>query len=267
MLDNRMTIPSHYINLGTIAKSANKKTTDWTRQDPGKSQIAQFERNRPEIARPLIKLRGRNGGTWAHPELAAIFAAWCRVEFAGYQQQYIRVLESKAETDREGLSEKSELLFRNYMHETVMGFGFVGKSKVGSKTLYNESPHEFYARNKMESYYATTPLEDLARANAENLVKHGMWDMCVTNVEIESSGSMPFLSQKEKEWLSILFTEQIYLADPDKWMADISKGRQKCIEKGWAIEKMGFGINYVYNREFSKLSESQKSKLLVSNSN
>jgi hypothetical protein len=86
MFDN---IPSKYENLGEIASASGKKVSTWVKQDPGKSQIAAFAESHPEIENPIITKRGKGGGTYAHPELAAIFAVWCNPNFAGFQQKVI----------------------------------------------------------------------------------------------------------------------------------------------------------------------------------
>jgi hypothetical protein len=77
-----LNIPSDYKNLSTIAKASGKRLSNWVDQPVGKNAIAEFKLNRPQIQFPLITKEGKNGGTWAHSELAAVFAAWCNPQFA-----------------------------------------------------------------------------------------------------------------------------------------------------------------------------------------
>lgn len=79
-----MNIPPEYKNLSTIAKASGKRLDNWVNYPVGKKAIADFKLKYPEIEYPLITKRGRGGGTWGHPELAAIFAAWCDPLFTAH---------------------------------------------------------------------------------------------------------------------------------------------------------------------------------------
>lgn len=76
-----MNIPIEYKNLSAIAKASGKRLNNWVNRSEGKKTIADFKLKYPEIDEPLVTKKGRGGGTWGHPELAAIFAAWCSPEF------------------------------------------------------------------------------------------------------------------------------------------------------------------------------------------
>lgn len=94
-----MNIPPEYKNLSTIAKASGKRLDNWVNYPVGKNAIAEFQLKHPEIEYPLITKRGKGGGTWGHPELAAIFAAWCDPQFTA------EVVEQNAQ-----LREQNELL-------------------------------------------------------------------------------------------------------------------------------------------------------------
>jgi KilA-N domain len=94
-----MDISSDYKNLSAIAKASGKRLNDWVNRSVGKKAIAEFKLKYPEIDSPLITKMGKGGGTWAHPELAAVFAAWCNPQFTA------EVVEQNAQ-----LREQNELL-------------------------------------------------------------------------------------------------------------------------------------------------------------
>ena len=76
-------IPENYKNLSEIARSTGKELRSWINRKTGKDAIVKFNESHPDIENPVITIRGRGKeqGTWAHPELAAIFAAWCDPRF------------------------------------------------------------------------------------------------------------------------------------------------------------------------------------------
>ncbi len=76
-----MNIPNEYKNLSAIAKASGKRLGNWVNYPVGRKAIADFKLKYPEIDEPLVTKKGRGGGTWGHPELAAIFAAWCNPSF------------------------------------------------------------------------------------------------------------------------------------------------------------------------------------------
>ena len=76
-----MNEPTEYRNLSAVAKLSGKRLGNWVNYPVGKKAIADFKLKYPEIEHPLVTKKGRGGGTWGHPELAAIFAAWCDARF------------------------------------------------------------------------------------------------------------------------------------------------------------------------------------------
>jgi KilA-N domain len=76
-----MNIPNEYKSLSEIAKASEKRLNNWVNRSEGKKAIADFKLKYPKVEYPLVTKQGKGGGTWAHPELAAIFAAWCNPRF------------------------------------------------------------------------------------------------------------------------------------------------------------------------------------------
>jgi KilA-N domain len=92
-----MNIPTEYKNLSTIAKASGKRLDSWVNYPVGKKAIVDFNLKYPEIEQPLVTKKGKGGGTWAHPELAAIFAAWCNPTFtAEVVEQNVQLKEQNA---------------------------------------------------------------------------------------------------------------------------------------------------------------------------
>jgi hypothetical protein len=90
-----MNVPDNYKNLREIASASQKSLSNWADKPSGKNAIAAFAKSHPEIENPIITKRGKGGGTYAHPELAAIFAAWCDPQFPGFQQKVIEFQRTK----------------------------------------------------------------------------------------------------------------------------------------------------------------------------
>jgi KilA-N domain len=93
-----MDIPSNYKNLSAIAKASGTRLNNWVNRTVGKDAIAEFKLKHPEIEYPLITKKGKGGGTWAHLELAAIFAAWCDPQFTAEVVKQNELLKEKIRT-------------------------------------------------------------------------------------------------------------------------------------------------------------------------
>lgn len=92
-----MNIPTEYKNFSAIAKASGKRLNKWVNGSGGKKAIADFKLKYPEIDHPLVTKKGKGGGTWGHPELAAIFAAWCNPGFtAEVIEQNVQLKEQNA---------------------------------------------------------------------------------------------------------------------------------------------------------------------------
>jgi hypothetical protein len=78
-----MNVPLNYKNLTNIAKVSQVQLNNWIGRSVGKRAVLEFRQSHPDILHPIIVVKGRSvdRGTWAHPELAAIFAAWCNPRF------------------------------------------------------------------------------------------------------------------------------------------------------------------------------------------
>ncbi|PSB42687.1 hypothetical protein C7B80_26670 [Cyanosarcina cf. burmensis CCALA 770] len=86
-----------YINLNQLAASANKRLDNWLANKSTKELIAEFERQQKLPGIPgslfepaLITVEGRNGATWAHPDIAIQFAQWCSPTFALQVSRWVR---------------------------------------------------------------------------------------------------------------------------------------------------------------------------------
>ena len=101
-----MNIPNEYKNFSAIAKTSGKRLGNWVNYPVGKKAMANFKLKYPEIEQPLIAKKGKGGGTWGHPELAAIFAAWCNPMFTA------QVVEQNAQVIQQNiqLNEQNALL-------------------------------------------------------------------------------------------------------------------------------------------------------------
>jgi hypothetical protein len=93
-------IPENYKNLSAIARSTGKELRSWINRKTGKDAIVKFNESHPDIENPVITIRGRGKeqGTWAHPELAAVFAAWCDPQFTAEVVKQNELLKEKIRT-------------------------------------------------------------------------------------------------------------------------------------------------------------------------
>ena len=86
-----------WINATAAASKYGKRVKDWLRQDATKEYLAELQEElsdeKGENSPLLVKVvRGRNGGTWLHPELAVEFARWLSVKFARACDRHIKQL-------------------------------------------------------------------------------------------------------------------------------------------------------------------------------
>lgn len=80
-----------YINLTQMAKAYGKRVADWKENEENIALLALFKQNPIYKGfEPLISLRGRNGGTWGHPDIAIQFAQWLDRGFALQVSRWIR---------------------------------------------------------------------------------------------------------------------------------------------------------------------------------
>lgn len=95
-----------YCNLNDIAKTFGKRVDNWMRLKSTKDLIAAFESDPAYAGIPpfIASKGGRNEhpshlrdatsdrGTWAHPDIAIDFAAWCDTGFRLWMYRQIRHL-------------------------------------------------------------------------------------------------------------------------------------------------------------------------------
>lgn len=73
-----------YINLNQLADVVGKRIDNWLANQSTKDLLNEFDRqnklpgNRGSVeVKAIVTIEGRNGGTWAHPDIAIQFAQWC----------------------------------------------------------------------------------------------------------------------------------------------------------------------------------------------
>jgi hypothetical protein len=86
-----------YINLNQIAKASGKRLDNWIRLKETTSLLREFKESQDyQNLQPLVSTEGRNGGTWAHPDIAIQFAQWCNPSFALQVSRWVRAWMSQA---------------------------------------------------------------------------------------------------------------------------------------------------------------------------
>lgn len=84
-------IKDGYINLTQMAKAYGKRVADWKENEENIALLALFRKDPIYKGfEPLISLRGRNGGTWGHPDIAIQFAQWLDRGFALQVSRWVR---------------------------------------------------------------------------------------------------------------------------------------------------------------------------------
>lgn len=106
-----------WINATAAASKYGKRVKDWLRQDPIKEYLTEVREElsdeKGENSPLLVKVvRGRNGGTWLHPELGVEFARWLSVKFARACDRHIKQLIKQGATFS-GHENLLEMLVRN----------------------------------------------------------------------------------------------------------------------------------------------------------
>lgn len=92
----RQRIIDGYINLNDIAKSTGKRVDVWLRISRTKELLVEFEKQQLNttsmcsLNQAILTTRGREGSTWAHPDIAIQFAQWCSPAFALWCSRIIR---------------------------------------------------------------------------------------------------------------------------------------------------------------------------------
>lgn len=82
-----------YTNLNDLAAPFGKRVDNWMRLKQTTSLLREFSQDPCYAGSPAIITReGRNGGTFAHPDIAVQFAQWCSPGFALWVSRQIRHL-------------------------------------------------------------------------------------------------------------------------------------------------------------------------------
>lgn len=80
-----------YINLNQLADASGKRIDNWKRLKETTSLLREFSSSLEyQGIQPLVEIEGRNGGTWAHPDIAIQFAQWCSSAFALQVSRWVR---------------------------------------------------------------------------------------------------------------------------------------------------------------------------------
>lgn len=80
-----------YIHLNPIANASGKRVADWKENKETTALLAQFNQDPTyQGFQPLVAIGGRNGGTWAHPDIAIQFAQWCNPAFTLQVSRWVR---------------------------------------------------------------------------------------------------------------------------------------------------------------------------------
>lgn len=208
-------IPEGYINLTEMACKSGKDLKDWANRGVGRKAIAMFSSCYPEIERPVIAKKGKGGCTWAHPEIAAMFAAWCDLSYAALLQRFVMTERPKKPFELSDLHPLAEIQFRNALHERVYGYGCMDGQGMTRKQLDRMDYSEILSRLESRQYYRETPLDELIDESARSCVMHGSWDVAISTYRIER---YHFFTQAEKEGLSTIVERKIYDLDPVAWI-------------------------------------------------
>lgn len=90
-----------YINLNEMAQATGKRVDNWLQNKSTQDLITEFNLevsynssnttlNSSELKTALLTYEGKNGGTWAHPDIAIQFAQWCSPTFALQVSRWVR---------------------------------------------------------------------------------------------------------------------------------------------------------------------------------
>ncbi|ASK18378.1 KilA-N domain-containing protein [Halomonas sp. N3-2A] len=92
-----------WINATEASKHFGKRPNDWLALPETKDYMAAVTRqlNTRESGNLVRTARGRNGGTWIHPDLAVFFARWLSVDFAVRCDRHIKHLIEQGATFRQ----------------------------------------------------------------------------------------------------------------------------------------------------------------------
>lgn len=104
-----------YINVTKLCEAAGKRIDNWKANKDSKELLHAFNKL-PEMSGSLSLeiIEGRNGGTYAHPDIAIAIAMWCDKYFHLQVCRWIRelLLTGKVELDKEKSNEELEKIYK-----------------------------------------------------------------------------------------------------------------------------------------------------------
>ncbi len=115
-----------YINLNQMANATGKRIDHWLENKSTNELFQAFNDKQErtylntrditsteaqEIKPPIRTIQGRNGSTWAHPDIAIQFAMWCSPEFALQVSEWVRTYMTEGRLEAEESIPAHELKF------------------------------------------------------------------------------------------------------------------------------------------------------------
>ena len=135
-----------WINATIAADAFGKDISNWVRSTETIEYI--HELNSVESTEFIITKKGRNGGTWIHPDLTVLFARWCSVKFAVWCDQYMKAsLQGRSADADKILSRKEAAIGAKVMFDML---------KVSRDESGKETKHFHYANEAKLVNFALT---------------------------------------------------------------------------------------------------------------
>ena len=143
-----------WINATIAADAFGKDLSNWVRSSETIEYIQELKS--VESTEFIITKKGRNGGTWIHPDLTVLFARWCSVKFAVWCDQYIKAsLQGRSADAERILSRKEAAIGAKVMFDVL---------KVSRDESGKETKHYHYANEaKLINYALTGKFEPVDR--------------------------------------------------------------------------------------------------------
>ena len=118
-----------WFNATIAADAFGKDLSNWVRSPETIEYIQEL--NSVESTEFIITKKGRNGGTWIHPDLTVLFARWCSVKFAVWCDQYMKAsLQGRSADADKILSRKEAAIGAKVMFDMLK----VSRDESGKET-------------------------------------------------------------------------------------------------------------------------------------
>ena len=135
-----------WFNATIAADAFGKDLSNWVRSPETIEYIQEL--NSVESTDFIITKKGRNGGTWIHPDLTVLFARWCSVKFAVWCDQYMKAsLQGRSADADKILSRKEAAIGAKVMFDML---------KVSRDESGKETKHFHYANEAKLVNFALT---------------------------------------------------------------------------------------------------------------